>query len=206
MSAASYDYRPEISQPASIGVWGAMNTTTAFNGALIMSVLFVYVLVIMTLADLRAWLYTTSNQLDKAERLLYKINDNCYSTAIRNYIDRKKAGAAGESFISKLSSVIVGQVDGPAKLVTYVQLDRTLLIPAADPKSDETTLSRKTYSEQRIGPARDHPSLADAMSEYRVPVVKRKAPVLLSAADNRVFGSDYRIACEPDEMDAEEMV
>jgi hypothetical protein len=170
-----------------------------------MSVLFVYILVIMTLADLRAWLYTTSNQLDKAERLLYKINDNCYSTAIRNYIDRKKAGAAGESFISKLSSVIVGQADGPAKMVTYVQLDRTLLIPAADPKSDETVL-RKTYSEQRIGPARDHPSLADAMSEYRVPVVKRKAPVLLSAADNRVFGSDYRIACEPEEMDAEEMV
>jgi hypothetical protein len=105
MSAASYEHRPDQSVTHSAkNIWGTMTTNTAFNWALIVSALFVYVLFILTLTDVRAWLYSTSDQLDKAERLLYKINDNSYSTAIRNYIDRKKAGAIGQSFVSKLSS------------------------------------------------------------------------------------------------------
>eukprot|EP01034_Spumella_vulgaris_P032024 gene32024-39558_t len=95
MAAARFYYDPVPQNNAHLHVWGAIDTSTAFNGALITSIIFVFFLVIMTLADLRAWLYETSNQLDKAERLLCKIEDNSYNTAISTYFDKKKVVARG---------------------------------------------------------------------------------------------------------------
>jgi hypothetical protein len=201
MSAASYEYRPEMTQPAAIGVWGTMSTTTAFYGALVMSILFAFIVFIATLTDLRARYYNTIDQLDRAERLLYKMNDNCYSTAIRHYIDRKKAGVNGESYMSnKLSSAyVLGHADEPLKQAPLVQLDRSLLAPATEIKSPENSF-RKSYSEQRVGPAHEHPSLADAMHDYRVPppaLLAKKSPILLSTDNRLFFGSDHKIACAP---------
>jgi hypothetical protein len=139
------------------------------------------------------------------------MNDNCYSTAIRHYIDRKNAN--GESYQSKISSVGHDVAEPTKQLVTLEQLDRAVLVPntpaAAEIKSTETSL-RRSYSEQRMGPPHEHPSLAGALHEYRVPpaVQKKSPPVLLSTAGNNhvFFKSDNKIACEPPPLGIAEMV
>jgi hypothetical protein len=94
--------------------------------------------------------------------------------------------------------------------VIYEQLDRSLLIPTLEPKSEGNTPG-KSYAEQRIGPAHEHPSLANAMNEYRVlPVgVQIKTSVKLSAEPRAsFFNGDHKIACElaGNERDGSEMV
>jgi hypothetical protein len=57
----------------------------------IATLVFSFLLIVLIVADLRAWLQATSDQLERAEHLLYLIDDNTYSTAIRTYFDKKSS-------------------------------------------------------------------------------------------------------------------
>lgn len=133
MVAGCWNYHPvNYAVVNDLNSMGVISATDAFNGALIASVLFVFILVVLALADLRAWLYTTSTQLERAEKLLFKINDNCYSNAISNYIAKKKrfyeVNNGGDGFdrsryvSGRYSSIVVPTDDkGNQELPVYIQ-------------------------------------------------------------------------------------
>ena len=175
MIAARFYHDPDEPHNADLATWGAMNTNTAFNGALITSIIFVFVLVILTLADLRAWLYETSNQLDKAERLLCKIEDNSYNTAISTYFDKKKLVATGsaaeQSLFGKIfrkAAPILPTGSDDLMFLAYAKLHNGnnsahSSMSESAPNSDKQQL----YSEARVGPKHEHPSIASALNEFR---------------------------------------
>jgi hypothetical protein len=153
-----------------------MNTSSAFNGALITSVIFVFVLVILTLADLRAWLYETSNQLDKAERLLCKIEDNSYNTAISSYFDKKKLVSKGSSseqslfgkIFMKAAPILPMGGSDDLMFLAYAKLHNNTSTHSSMSESAPTMNSDKQlYSEARVGPKHEHPSIASALNEFR---------------------------------------
>lgn len=91
MAAGKWDYSEgHYTPPPHLESMGTVSSGEAFYGALLVSVGVVCILMALTLADLRAWLYETATQLDRAEALLYKIDDHCYSVAIHHYRERKR--------------------------------------------------------------------------------------------------------------------
>jgi hypothetical protein len=206
MAAAQYEYDPEHQVNATEAVWGSMTSKTAFTSAMIATLMFAFVLVVLIVADLRAWLQATSDQLERAEHLLYLIDDNSYSTAIRTYFDKKKTAgmrvmksnkSTTVSLFSRTSSsnTIVPVITLP-KLTFFLQggtnSPNVLFSPQSSFRSEDmecTPLSPSnklgcsdkleeeqhdlekggyTYAMTRIGPKHEHPSIAGALSEYRV--------------------------------------
>ena len=88
MAAAEYHRQPNtINDRAS---WfGTVTKETAFYGAVTAAVLFVVILNILILADLRSWLYTTKNQLERADELLISVNQQSPQARIQNYLSKK---------------------------------------------------------------------------------------------------------------------
>eukprot|EP01034_Spumella_vulgaris_P032023 gene32023-39557_t len=209
MAAAKYEYDPDHKVNPTEAVWGAMSSEMAFTGAVISTLIFALMLVVLIVADLRAWLQATSDQLEKAEHLLYLIDDNSYSTAIRGYFEKKKtagmrvssskktsSSAASVSLFSRNSSsnTIVPVITLPSLNIFRQQTVapfNAFISPQSSFRSEEmecTPLSPShklhsenlrehqedlesggyTYAKTRVGPKHEHPSIAGALSEYRV--------------------------------------
>ncbi len=89
MSAARFNYLEDRSQVSNAVTWmGTISGDSAFDGALVAAIVFVMILVILTLADLRAWLYTTHFQLQKADEILVGIHSSAFSPVIQNYLTK----------------------------------------------------------------------------------------------------------------------
>eukprot|EP01034_Spumella_vulgaris_P046864 gene46864-58447_t len=76
MAAARFEYVPDFEANKTEAIWGAMPSKVAFNTTVIATLIFAFALMVLIVADLRAWLQATSDQLEKAEHLLYLIDDN----------------------------------------------------------------------------------------------------------------------------------